>query len=389
MNFEDIKVLGIVGGLAVSSIALFLNFYSTIRNIRSQKISNYQELIKSHREIWKLTLDDSNVYDRLFDFKVDLSSNPVTYKEALFIRLLFLHMSVAYNFAKYNQMLQIEKLEMDFSEILLSPLPRYIWAENRGYYNKDFVQFLERAGVKRDVFFILEKLFHPKSPAYCRLWRVLVLSDYAEKIAHIVKALGDEVVSITDKDPEVTVNFIKNEAIDFIVCFGYGRILKRKIINHVPCINIHVGYLPYNRGPNPNLWAWLDGTPKGVTIHYMDKNIDTGDIIAQKKIDDFNDATIQSSYDKHIETGISLFKEQWPEIRAGKNIRKKQYGDFTIHTLKDQECLENLLENGLNLPIEEFCSKAHEIINSQSIKNQELKYTPEPCACSRRKRPRG
>lgn len=380
MNFEDIKVLGIVGGLAASSIALFLNFFSTIRNIRSQKISNYQELIKSHREIWKLTLDDSNVYNRLFDFDVDLSSNPVTYKESLFIRLLFLHMSVAYNFAKYNQMLQIEKLEMDFSEILLSPLPRYVWAENRCYYNKDFVRFLERAGVKTDVMFKLKKLFRSNSPAYYRRWRVLVLSDYAEKIEHIIKALGDEVISITNKDPEVTKSLIKNESIDFIICFGYGRILKPKIINHVACINIHVGYLPFNRGPNPNLWAWLDVTPKGVTIHYMDKNIDTGDIIAQQEIDDFKDATIQSSYDKHVEIGISLFKEQWPKIRASKNKRKKQYGDYTVHTLKDQECMESLLENGLNLPIGEFCSNAHEILNSQFIKNQKLKDTTEPVA---------
>ena len=39
--------------------------------------------------------------------------------------------------------------------------------------------------------------------------------------------------------------------------------------------------LPYNRGKNPNVWPIIDGTPAGVTLHYIDSGIDTGEIIHQ------------------------------------------------------------------------------------------------------------
>ena len=50
-------------------------------------------------------------------------------------------------------------------------------------------------------------------------------------------------------------------------------------------INLHIGYLPYNRGAHPNFWSFMDNTPTGVTIHEIDKNIDTGKIIYQKIVD--------------------------------------------------------------------------------------------------------
>ncbi len=45
-----------------------------------------------------------------------------------------------------------------------------------------------------------------------------------------------------------------------------------------------MSYLPYNRGSHPNFWSFVEGTPSGVTIHEVNKGIDTGKIIAQKKI---------------------------------------------------------------------------------------------------------
>ena len=77
-----------------------------------------------------------------------------------------------------------------------------------------------------------------------------------------------------------------NPFADIIISFGYKKLLKTKVIKAVrrPIINLHMSYLPYNRGAHPNYWSFIDNTPRGVTIHEIDTGIDTGNIIIQKKI---------------------------------------------------------------------------------------------------------
>ena len=77
-------------------------------------------------------------------------------------------------------------------------------------------------------------------------------------------------------------NIIKLENItdfDFIVSYGYRYIIKKNIIDyfHKRIINLHISYLPYNRGADPNLWSILEDTPSGVTIHYIDDDKHTSD----------------------------------------------------------------------------------------------------------------
>ena len=71
---------------------------------------------------------------------------------------------------------------------------------------------------------------------------------------------------------------------ELIVVAAYGKILPEDIL-HYPkhgCINVHSSLLPKYRGAAPINWALLDGEPEtGVTIMYMEKGLDTGDIIAQ------------------------------------------------------------------------------------------------------------
>ena len=73
---------------------------------------------------------------------------------------------------------------------------------------------------------------------------------------------------------------------NLVLSFGYRKIIHNKILKklHKPIVNLHISYLPYNRGSHPAFWAFLDKTPSGVTIHELDKGIDTGKIIFQKKI---------------------------------------------------------------------------------------------------------
>jgi methionyl-tRNA formyltransferase len=72
---------------------------------------------------------------------------------------------------------------------------------------------------------------------------------------------------------------------DLIVAAAYMQILKPPVIALPPlgCLNVHPSLLPRYRGPAPLYWALKNREPAtGVTIHYMDDGIDTGDIVVQE-----------------------------------------------------------------------------------------------------------
>jgi methionyl-tRNA formyltransferase len=71
------------------------------------------------------------------------------------------------------------------------------------------------------------------------------------------------------------------------VSIAAPQIFKKSLLESVPhgCINSHSALLPENRGMMPVFWAMFKGLPQtGVTIHYMDARLDSGDIIAVEKV---------------------------------------------------------------------------------------------------------
>ncbi len=74
---------------------------------------------------------------------------------------------------------------------------------------------------------------------------------------------------------------------DVIVVAAYGKILPEYVLNYPKygCLNIHASYLPEYRGAAPIARAIMDGkTELGVTIMYMEKGLDTGDMLARKAL---------------------------------------------------------------------------------------------------------
>lgn len=156
---------------------------------------------------------------------------------------------------------------------------------------------------------------------------------------------GESIVSTTEK---ISPDFVQENQFDFLISYGYRHILRKDILELFPnrAINLHISFLPYNRGADPNFWSFLEGTPKGVTIHYIDEGVDTGDIIVQKEVvfDDLTAETLGSSYQKLHREIQQLFFENWATIKAGKSDRKRQYGKGTAHRVKDKSPYLHLLE---------------------------------------------
>lgn len=106
---------------------------------------------------------------------------------------------------------------------------------------------------------------------------------------------------------------------DFLVSIYFDYILDDRFIN-LPAkdaVNLHPGYLPYNKGFYYYAWAVLDGTPAGVSIHRIVSEVDAGPIISQKLVQIAGTDTGDIIYDKHIAASVELFQLTWPSLIAG------------------------------------------------------------------------
>ncbi|GEM_PF-3374604 len=71
---------------------------------------------------------------------------------------------------------------------------------------------------------------------------------------------------------------------DFMIVYGCPYLLKQPVLNIAPVIGMHPTLLPMRRGHAPLNWAIIDGLEEsGVTLMFLDKGADSGDIIYQKK----------------------------------------------------------------------------------------------------------
>ena len=114
---------------------------------------------------------------------------------------------------------------------------------------------------------------------------------------------------------------------DIIITCAYGQIIPEIILNtpKLGCINVHASLLPRLRGGAPIHHAIIDGEEKtGITIMYMDKKMDTGDIIStcEYKIKDTDN--VGTLHDILSEMGRTLLLETLPSIIDGTNNRIPQ-----------------------------------------------------------------
>ena len=184
--------------------------------------------------------------------------------------------------------------------------------------------------------------------------KVLLLSPYPEKLETTIKDSGDEVISYCKK---INEEFLSTNNIEFLVSYGYRYKLNSSLLKLIDykAINLHLSYLPFNKGAYPNLWSHIDNTPSGVTIHLMDDDLDTGKILSQKKvfIDKYTN-TFKTSYfilTEEIERLISL---NWDYFRENQSHGIVQKGRGTFHTIKDSKSVIKYLERGWDTNINEF-----------------------------------
>jgi methionyl-tRNA formyltransferase len=136
---------------------------------------------------------------------------------------------------------------------------------------------------------------------------------------------------------------------DFAISFGYRHILGRECIEVLQgnILNIHISLLPWNKGSDPNIWSWLENTPKGVSIHWVTESFDSGDIALQKSVSLNPEDDLISTYEDLITEAAFLFHLLWNDIGILNAQREKQNGAGSTHRRGDLKIHEKALTSGL------------------------------------------
>lgn len=130
---------------------------------------------------------------------------------------------------------------------------------------------------------------------------------------------------------------------DLLVTAAYGQILPESLLKAPKhgCINVHASLLPELRGGAPIHYALLQGKEKtGITIMYMVKQLDAGDILTQVEVPIEENDDVGSLHNKLSLAGAKLLSETIPDLLAGKINpvpQDHQLATFASNISREQE----------------------------------------------------
>ncbi|MDP4268347.1 MAG: methionyl-tRNA formyltransferase [Bacteroidota bacterium] len=121
---------------------------------------------------------------------------------------------------------------------------------------------------------------------------------------------------------------------DLIVVVAFGQILPLEILNipKLGCINVHASLLPKYRGAAPIQWSIINGEKiTGVSTMFMDKGMDTGDIILTKEIEIGDSETSEELFEKLSKLGAEALIETIQQIQSGNAKGIKQDNNIATY----------------------------------------------------------
>ncbi len=149
--------------------------------------------------------------------------------------------------------------------------------------------------------------------------------------------LGIPVYQPNSLKTEEFAELLESIAPDMIVVVAYGKILPQNVLDYPEygCINVHGSYLPKYRGAAPMQRAIIDGEKQtGVTIMYMAAGIDTGDMLARKRIAITDADNFETMHDKIGRQGAELLVETVKRLKNGPIKPVKQYDAYSTYAAK-------------------------------------------------------
>ena len=168
------------------------------------------------------------------------------------------------------------------------------------------------------------------------------------------------------------IDEIKSLNPDVICVVAYGKILPEEILNipKLGCINVHGSLLPKYRGAAPIQWAILNGDKEtGVTTMYMDKGMDTGDMILKEKVTIGEDETTGELWERLSKIGGELLVKTLEQIEARTAPREKQGEDYTMAPMLNKDMAKIDWENKSAIEVKNLVRGLNPIMGAYTFWN--------------------
>lgn len=165
--------------------------------------------------------------------------------------------------------------------------------------------------------------------------KVLVLTNekYFDFISEIVfdanSSFENDVHAWHEDRPYPFSEFSTNY--DIGISFMYQHKVPAKEVNSHPWFNFHPAPLPEYKGRNLCYHAIMNGEISwGASLHYMDENFDTGDVVEVRTKFLYGDETAQDLSDLSISISKEMFLEYFPKIISGEKIEATPQSNFRV-----------------------------------------------------------
>lgn len=175
------------------------------------------------------------------------------------------------------------------------------------------------------------------------------LETPTSSVKHFCDNLGLSSYPQTNINAPTALEIVASAEPDWILNINSYKIIKTPLLNMPKkgLVNFHNGPLPKYGGVHIPNWCIIKGEKKhGVTWHFVEETIDTGDIIFQSIFELEEDITASQLMAKCVMEGIALFKSEIHHLFEGsyKRIPQQSLGTSSYFSLKDMPDNEGVID---------------------------------------------
>lgn len=147
------------------------------------------------------------------------------------------------------------------------------------------------------------------------------------------------------------LDFLRAQDVDLVVSIACPQIVREELLNCPPegVINIHGALLPKYRGKLPSFWVLANGEEKtGVTVHYMNEDLDDGPIIEQKEVPIRSDDTLHSLVLRSkVQYGASALAEAVQQVEHGTvEVQENPEDEATYFSFPTPDAISRFRDRG-------------------------------------------
>jgi hypothetical protein len=133
--FNLFSSLGIIGGLWFTAVSLH-------SETKTRRIANLLAITANYREVWKEFFRSPELA-RVIDPAADVSKQPVTPAEEIFVGLIISQMGSVYYATNDELLIKLEGSRRDMGLFFSLPVPKAVWTKSKLLQNQDFAAFIE------------------------------------------------------------------------------------------------------------------------------------------------------------------------------------------------------------------------------------------------------